>query len=225
MEKKKRRKWTIEEDNYLIANYSDAPIEKLLSDLDRTYYGLMGRIKHLGLKRSKEYLQSLVTESMLEKGKKTRFKKGGKSWNKGTKGLTSGTKGSFKKHHKPHNLKPIGSERVRKNGYIEIKYKNEYGAKSNYALKHRVVWSEFNGPIPKGYVVSFKDGDVSNCDIDNLFLLSKQDNILENSFSDTTIAKKYLNTDNISDEKILPLIRLKRIELKLKQKLREYESK
>lgn len=225
MEKKKRRKWTIEEDNYLIANYSDAPFDKMLSDLDRTYHGLVGRVRFLKLKRSKEYLQSLVTEQMLEEGKKTRFKKGEKSWNKGTKGLTSGNKGSFKKHRKPHNLKPIGSERVRKDGYIEIKYKNEYGAKSNYDLKHRLVWLQCNGPIPKGYVVSFKDGDVANCDIENLFLLSKQDNIIENNFSDATIAKRYLNTDNVSDKKIQPLIRLKRIELKLKQKLREYESK
>ena len=38
---------------------------------------------------------------------------------------------------------------------------------------HRAVWEEHNGPVPEGMIVSFKDSDRMNCDIDNLMLISR----------------------------------------------------
>lgn len=225
MEKKKRRKWTIEEDNYLIANYSDAPVEQLLSDLDRTYYGLMGRVQLLGLKRSLEYLRSVVPAEFIERGKKTRLKKGGRAWNKGTKGLMSANEGSFKEGAIPHNWKPIGSERITRDGYVEVKYKDERNARTNYELKHRLIWIEKNGPVPKGCVIIFKDGNARNFEDDNLAMLTMRENMIRNMFSDISIAKRFFDTEDIENEEIKALIRLKRAELKLKQKLKEYESK
>ncbi|MEI8064587.1 MAG: HNH endonuclease signature motif containing protein [Verrucomicrobiota bacterium] len=37
---------------------------------------------------------------------------------------------------------------------------------------HRRIWSDHNGPIPAGHTVCFKDGDRKNCTIENLELLS-----------------------------------------------------
>jgi hypothetical protein len=41
---------------------------------------------------------------------------------------------------------------------------------------HRAVWEENNGPIPPGMIVSFRDNDRLNCDIDNLMLITKGEN-------------------------------------------------
>ena len=35
------------------------------------------------------------------------------------------------------------------------------------------VYEQGHGPVPKGMVVSFKDGDKTNCEPDNLMLISK----------------------------------------------------
>ena len=47
--------------------------------------------------------------------------------------------------------------------------------------KSRYIWEQHNGPIPKGSVVSFKDGNKLNCDIDNLFLTTQEEIMLRNS--------------------------------------------
>lgn len=42
-------------------------------------------------------------------------------------------------------------------------------------LKHRYVWEQHNGRIPKGYEIHHKDGDTHNNDIENLEMLSIHD--------------------------------------------------
>ena len=44
-------------------------------------------------------------------------------------------------------------------------------------LKHRFVWESHYGAIPKGYNVQFKDGNRQNCDISNLYLISRQEQL------------------------------------------------
>ncbi len=105
------------------------------------------------------------------------FSKGGQPWNTGTKGLINPSSTSFKKGSVPANLKPIGHERIcSKDGIILIKVSepNPYtNAKTRYRAKHHVVWENHNGAITSGMVVRFKDNDKTNCDIDNLELVSK----------------------------------------------------
>ena len=79
----------------------------------------------------------------------------------------------FKKGNKPHNLVPIGSERVRKGGYLEIKIQQGKG-KKNWKRKHILIWEDANGPVPEGYAIMFGDGDNRNFDLDNLLLVSKK---------------------------------------------------
>lgn len=96
------------------------------------------------------------------------FKKGNKSWNKGLKGVNGLNHPNwFKKGMIPVNQLPVGTERLKKDGYIEIKQNNGWKA------KNRVVWEEKNGHIPNGYVIIFLDSDTTNCDIENLSLVSR----------------------------------------------------
>lgn len=75
----------------------------------------------------------------------------------------------FRKGHKPQNHRPVGSERITRDGYIEIKVAEP----NRWKLKHRVVWESVNGPIPKGYIIIFRDNDKTNTDISNLLMIKR----------------------------------------------------
>lgn len=86
----------------------------------------------------------------------------------------------FKKGQLPHNTKPMGYERITKDGYIEVKIAerpNRKTGEKNFILKHRLIWEQTNGPIPKGYNVIFLDGNPLNCVIENLAIISKAEHL------------------------------------------------
>ena len=105
----------------------------------------------------------------------TQFKKGHVPANKGKKGVCAeGCKATwFKKGNKSHNWVPIGSERISKDGYIQIKIQDGK-FQHNWRGKHILVWEEHNRPVPKGYAVIFGDRNNRNFNIDNLILVSRQ---------------------------------------------------
>lgn len=74
----------------------------------------------------------------------------------------------FKKSQRPLNWKPVGSERVNVDGYIEIKVKEP----NIWRPKHRVVWEQHHGAIPKNKRIIFKDRNRLHCSIDNLMIIS-----------------------------------------------------
>lgn len=108
----------------------------------------------------------------IKTGSDGKYKKGRKPWNKGKKGFMGPNKTSFKKGHKPHNWVPIGSERITKDGYTEIKIQ-EGKLQKNWRGKHILVWEAVNGPLPKGHAIIFGDGNNRNFDLDNLILVSR----------------------------------------------------
>lgn len=101
------------------------------------------------------------------------FPKGSTPWNKGKRGLMGANSTSFKKGEKPPNWVPIGTERVTRDGYPEIKIQDGKGQK-NWRGKHIVTWEKENGPLPKDHVIIFGDGDKANIDIDNLICVSRK---------------------------------------------------
>ena len=84
----------------------------------------------------------------------------------------------FKSGNRSHNAVPVGSETDKtKGGYIKVKV-----AEPNiWKFKHRIIWEAENGPVPSGYNVQFKDGNRKNCDISNLYLISKHNQVNQNS--------------------------------------------
>lgn len=65
---------------------------------------------------------------------------------------------------------PLGTETVTKNNRILIKLANNV-----WRYKHRLVWEEAHGPIPKGYRIIFADNNSLNCEMDNLLMLSNEE--------------------------------------------------
>lgn len=88
--------------------------------------------------------------------------------------LNSGLTGRFEKGHKPINWRPVGSERVNVDGYIEIKTEEP----NVWKLKQKVVWEAVNGPVPDGFKLIFLDGNKENISIENLEMVSN-DEMLE----------------------------------------------
>ena len=96
-------------------------------------------------------------------------------------GLKNGTNSRFKKGNIPQNHKPVGTERLGKDGYVEIKISDP----NKWQLKHRYVWEKENGKVPKGMVLIFKDNNKLNIDLDNLILISRAENMKINSRGDS----------------------------------------
>lgn len=119
--------------------------------------------------RTENQIRSFVQNNGIASGLKGFFPRGNVPWNKGTKGATGANKKSFKKGIIPPNIKPVGSERSDKDDYILVKV----GNKRRYKPKHVHIWEKEYGPVPKGYVIAFKDSNKRNFDLENLMLVSK----------------------------------------------------
>lgn len=63
--------------------------------------------------------------------------------------------------------KPIGTERVSKDGYRERKIHDGMPLQSRWRAVHLIEWEAVNGPIPKGHALKCLDGDKANCDPSN----------------------------------------------------------
>ncbi|MCH5138926.1 HNH endonuclease [Clostridiaceae bacterium UIB06] len=123
-------------------------------------------------------IKGAIGRYKLNTGFTGQYNKGHVPANKGMKGICAEgcEKTWFKKGQKPVNHKPVESERVNVDGYVEIKVEEP----NKWRLKHQVVWEEHNGPIPKGHAVIFGDGNPLNLDINNLILVSRKQLLILN---------------------------------------------
>lgn len=112
------------------------------------------------------------------------FSKDQTPWNLGKKGYMGPNATTFKKGNKPANWKSVGTERINKDGYIEIKIEEP----GTWRLKQRYVWEQKNGAIEKGHIIIFLDGNKQNCNIDNLYEISRAVNsqLNKNGYGDLT---------------------------------------
>ena len=123
----------------------------------------------------------------------TQFKKGHISWNTGKK-MSGSIRQKLIDSNNPLFIKgpnrptptaqPVGTERVNKDGYIEIKIprwnplcckgKNLDG--SSWILKHHKIWLEHGGRMlnTRKEAIVFLDGNRRNFDINNLKLVSRR---------------------------------------------------
>lgn len=81
-------------------------------------------------------------------------------------------KTQFKKGHGRSGVavklyKPIGSERLSKNGYLERKIHDGLPLQSRWRAVHIVEWEAVNGPLPKGHALKCLDGDRLNTNPSN----------------------------------------------------------
>ena len=181
-----KRIWTKEEINILLRDYQDPNIftADIAKRLDRTLPQVYNKARKMGLKAPLERNRLAGhIGSQRPKSIASRFQKGHTPVNKG-KRISPETYAKcqptmFKKGHSPVNHREVGSERINVDGYIEIKVAEP----NRWKLKHRIIWEQVNGKIPKGYNVQFKNHNPQDCRIENLYLICRADQIAkENSY-------------------------------------------
>lgn len=133
-----------------------------------------------GLNINEKVLSSTRKRYGITTGRTGHFKKGQESWNKGIKGYMGANKTSFKKGNIPPNRVPIGTERLSKDGYIEVKIQDGK-LNRNWKFKHVLIWEEHNGPVPDGNCIIFGDGNNRNFELDNLICVSRQQLLILNN--------------------------------------------
>jgi hypothetical protein len=184
-----RKIWTPQEDAYLRQCVGKVSWKEAAQKLNRSYSSVTGRVCNLGLKHPKAFIAQL-TKSKWESGEYTPeknhcFMPGNIPANKGLKQTDfmsqeaiEATKATrFKQGHLPHNHKPVGSERVDTEGYVYVKVEEP----NKWELKHRLVWQQHVGPILPGTNIQFKDGNRQNCNIENLYAITRQQQIDNNT--------------------------------------------
>lgn len=168
--------------------YPERTTKEIARTLNRSVSSVYQKACTMGLKKSKAFWEDPMRNgawAAIESGKKSRFTKGHVPHNKGVPSheYLSEEKAEkikrtqFKPGHLPHNTKAgDGVESIRRdkrgNRYVYVRI-----SINNWQQKHRLVWQEHNGPIPSGHNVQFKDGDSTNCDIGNLYLISRADQL------------------------------------------------
>ena len=166
--------WTEEEDNLLRQLYPDHTIEEINPLFDRTHKAILARAHVLQLKKDPVWKRSRAEATMFKPGNKP-FNKG-KTWEEtfSHEARAACMKTWFKKGQSPANTVPIGSERRTNGGYILVKV-----AEPNvWKQKHRILWEQHHGRIPKGMNIVFIDGNTDNITIENLRMESMKEKFL-----------------------------------------------
>lgn len=179
-----KRNWTQQEIDTLTRMYPNHYAREIAEILGRGISSIHRKAKSLGLESSREKIQRTGYEASKSPASiAARFQKGSVPLNKGKKVspeiYAKMQPTMFKKGQTPVNHREVGSERINVDGYIEIKVAEP----NRWRLKHRVIWEQVNGAIPKGFNVQFKNHNRKDCRIENLYLISKAEQMAkENSF-------------------------------------------
>ncbi len=173
-----------------IHNYTPEQLEFIRRNIKKmTWAELTVKFnKVFGTDLSHKALSATGKRHGIKSGRTGCFPKEHVPWNKGMKGFNFGGKATqFKKGDKAHNWVPVGSERITRDGYAEVKVQDGKLQK-NWKGKHILIWEEHNGPVPPGHVVIFGDGNNRNFDLDNLILVTRkqpvrlnQKNLIQNN--------------------------------------------
>lgn len=125
-------------------------------------------------------IKTYIGRHKLNTGRTGYFEKGHIPFNKGEKMSHETYKKCaatmFKKGNVPKNHRPVGSERITRDGYVEIKIAEP----RKWALKHRYIWEQANGKIPEGHIIIFRDNDRTNVSLDNLMMIPRSINAVIN---------------------------------------------
>jgi len=233
--------WTEEEDNYLRKHYKTRFSSDIAKDMGLTKYQVRNRLTNLKLK---------LPPKELEKRKSAhRFKKGQISHNKGKKMSQEQYERCkhtfFQKGNLPVNTLYDGAVTIRydhANRRGGRHYKWIRISKANWVMLHVHIWEQEHGPVPEGHIIVFKDKDTMNVKLENLMMLTLEENMDRNRNyekcsvtmkkrwessewyeNDLWIAKLIARGSALTVEEILQrqeLIKLKRNQLLLKRAIK-----
>lgn len=169
--------WTDEKRQWLIDNVKGISQKELLKRFNK-HFNENVTLSSIRNQKVKLHLHSGIKGGQFQKGH-TPINKGLK-WNDymPKESQEKAKKTWFYKGQKSINKRPVGSERINVDGYIEIKVADP----NKWKLKHRVIWEETHGEIPKGNKIIFLDGNKLNLDINNLMCVTGSGELYMNRY-------------------------------------------
>lgn len=172
------RKWSEAEIDFLRQIYPDHSNEYCSQFLHRSKRACQHKAFELGISKTPEFAK--------QQREKNQFRKGHTPFNKGKKWEHFMTEEGMRKAsetffgRKPHNTHAVGTEVLRAAHHGKRYWWIKPSDGRRMMLKHRWLWEQAHGPIPEGHNVQFKDGDTTNCVLDNLYLISRSEQMKEN---------------------------------------------
>lgn len=127
--------------------------EKFRQVANKSYF----KKNHLPFNKGKK-MDEYVNPESIERIKGSQFKKGVKIWNEKADGLIS----------------------IRKDSR-NIQYQWIRLSKSNWKMLHVYKWEQINGNVPDGHLLIFQDKNPMNCNVENLLLITKAENMIRNT--------------------------------------------
>lgn len=175
-----RVQWNDELDANLQSLYPDHTAEEVAEIMGLRVPQIYNRAHQLNIGKS-EAFKARWLNLPRGAGKQYQFKPGHETWNKGMKGLHLSPSTEFKPGNRPQSWKPIGSERVDKEGYLWRKVSEDESRKNRWKMAHVILWESVNGPIPKGKFLVFVNKNKADIRIENLELVTRQENMQRNT--------------------------------------------
>ena len=108
----------------------------------------------------KSQIKSIMAKHKITNNMKSKVPKGTEPWNKGV---------AIGNTH-IHNLKNVGDEYISSNGFTMMKLDNP----ARWVQKHRYLYEQTFGEIPKDKVLIFLDGNKQNLNLDNLKCITRK---------------------------------------------------
>ncbi|MFC4261947.1 HNH endonuclease signature motif containing protein [Ferruginibacter yonginensis] len=179
--------WSSEDIDFLKSKYADEYTSVIADHLKRSVRTIYKVAYKMGLKKSEAFKKMELArqgERLKVIGYSHRRRPGFVPANKGIKMCPDVYEKSkhtfFKKGHIPANSLKLGTEVIRKikgREYVKIKIAES----TKLVFKHVYIWEQAHGKIPKGNFIVFIDGDSKNVVIENLKMISREENMLRNS--------------------------------------------
>lgn len=135
----------------------------------------------LGSDKTPVQLKPFYKKHKLCNGFNCKFEKGHVPENKGVP-MSEETKDKirhtwYSPGHRPYNAHDVGDEVLHKYKSGKAYWYVKVAEPKTWKPKHHLLWEQHYGPIKKDYIVIFLDGDTNNVTIENLRMISKQDNV------------------------------------------------
>ncbi len=176
-----KRPWTAQEDAQLRELFPDRSTAEVARILGRSVAAVYGRAKSRGIEKDAEYIaRQCRIQKGTNLGERFNFKPGQVPHNKGLRrpGFAAGRMRDtqFKPGNLPHTTVPIGTEVVRKDGYVWVKmWDDRTPARNNWISKHQRIYEAAHGPIARGCIVRFINGIKTDFRLENLECVSRAD--------------------------------------------------
>jgi hypothetical protein len=172
-----------EQQQFIRDNYLTINVNRLSIHLGSSETAVIGFLNREGLIIPPEIIQQRKLDSRIKKGHVPLNKGKKQSEYMSAEAIARTAATRFKKGQKSHTELYDGAIQIR-HDHPDRKgrrYKWIRISKGKWKMLHVYNWEQKLGPVPAGKIVAFKTKDTMNCELDNLELITREENMKRNT--------------------------------------------